>query len=97
MYRPASSLSSGTVGTRSQVELSRLISAAVINEKFCRTLLDNPAKALVAGYGGESFHLPSEEKARISSIRATSLADFARQLTQIPESGHVPMTYCAGD
>jgi hypothetical protein len=97
MYKQISSRSNFAMGSRSQLELSRLISAAVINEKFCRTLLENPAKALVAGYGGESFHLPSEEKARVMSIRATSLADFARQLTQFPEIGRATVTYCAGD
>lgn len=63
-------------------ELSRLITAAVVNRGFCNLLLDNPAIALAAGYNGEPFHLATEEQELVLSIRATSLADFAKQLTQ---------------
>lgn len=63
-------------------ELSRLITAAVVNQKFCNLLLTNPAMALATGYGGESFRLPKEEQTLILSIRATSLADFATQLAE---------------
>jgi hypothetical protein len=63
-------------------ELSRLISAAVVNQKFCSLLLADPALALNTGYGGEAFRLPTEEQELILSIRATSLADFALQLAK---------------
>lgn len=62
-------------------ELSRLITAAVVNREFCNLLLADPAMALAAGYNGEAFHLATEEQELILSIRATTLADFARQLT----------------
>jgi hypothetical protein len=62
-------------------ELSRLITAAVVNRQFCNLLLANPAMALATGYNGEAFHLASEEQELVASIRATSLADFAKQLT----------------
>lgn len=62
-------------------ELSRLISAAVVSREFCNLLLADPAVALVTGYNGEAFHLATEEQELITSIRATSLADFAKQLT----------------
>jgi hypothetical protein len=62
-------------------ELSRLISAAVVNREFCNLLLADPAVALATGYNGEAFHLATEEQELITSIRATSLADFAKQLT----------------
>jgi hypothetical protein len=62
-------------------ELSRLISAAVVNREFCNLLLADPAVALATGYNGEAFHLAIEEQELITSIRATSLADFAQQLT----------------
>jgi hypothetical protein len=62
-------------------ELSRLLTAAVVNQRFCKMLLSNPASALDAGYHGESFRLAADEKRRILSIRAKSLADFAMQLT----------------
>ena len=61
-------------------ELSRLISAAVVNKRFRDLLLRNPEEALEAGYQGEAFMLASEERALITSIQATSLADFAMQL-----------------
>ncbi len=63
-------------------ELSRLISAAVVNQKFCSLLLADPALALATGYGGEAFRLATEEQELILSIRATSLADFALQLAK---------------
>jgi hypothetical protein len=62
-------------------ELSRLISAAVVSREFCNLLLADPAVALATGYNGEAFHLATEEQELITSIRATSLADFAKQLT----------------
>jgi dihydrodipicolinate synthase/N-acetylneuraminate lyase len=37
--------------------------------------------ALAAGYNGESFHLTLEERELVVSIRASSLTDFATQLT----------------
>ncbi len=62
-------------------ELSRLLAAAVINQNFCKLLLSSPRKALADGFNGEAFRLPEEEAQRVVSIRARSLADFARQLT----------------
>ena len=66
-------------------ELSRLVTAAVVNRGFCDLLLTSPAAALAAGYSGESFHLAPEEWELVVSIRASSLTDFAIQLT---ENGH---------
>jgi hypothetical protein len=62
-------------------ELSRLINAAVISPEFCRLLLTNPATALALGYHGDLFCLTSEERDLILSIHASSLADFACQIT----------------
>jgi hypothetical protein len=61
-------------------ELSRLLTAAVVNRGFCKLLLTNPATALERGYNGETFRLGREEQDLILSIQAQSLADFARQL-----------------
>lgn len=58
-------------------ELSRLLSAAVVNRNFCNLLLTDPETALAAGYLGEPFHLDIYEKTWITSIRARSLAEFA--------------------
>jgi hypothetical protein len=62
-------------------ELSRLINAAVISPEFCRLLLTNPATALALGYNGNLFYLTSEERDLILSIHASSLVDFACQIT----------------
>ena len=43
--------------TRNHGEISRLLTAAVINEGFRKMLLTNPELALTKGYKGESFHL----------------------------------------
>jgi hypothetical protein len=62
-------------------ELSRLITAAVVSQEFCHLLLTDPAVAMSTGYNGQSFQLAIEEEELVLSIRATSLADFAKQLT----------------
>lgn len=76
-------------------EYSRILTAAVINLQFRQLLLANPGKAIERGYGGESFALAREEKSRVASIRATSLADFASQLSQVLEHSQAMMA--AGD
>jgi hypothetical protein len=70
---------------RTNPEYSRILTAAVINIQFRQLLLSNPGKAIDSGYGGEMFYLAREEKKRVAAIRATSLADFASQLTQVLE------------
>jgi hypothetical protein len=79
---------------RTQREYSRILTAAVINMQFRQLLLTNPGKAIETGYGGEMFSLAWEEKRRVSEIRATSLADFASQLSQALDYG---MVAAAGD
>jgi hypothetical protein len=66
-----------------QQEFSRLLTAAVINGSFRQALLNNPGEAITSGFGGEAFNLSADVVKRLSSIRATSLAEFATQLTQI--------------
>ena len=61
-------------------EIDRLLTAAVVNRRFCRLLLTNPLAALTSGYRGEAFRLQPTEVKRISAIHATSLRDFAQQL-----------------
>jgi hypothetical protein len=60
--------------------LSRIFAAAVVNRQFCQLLLQDPHNALQKGYLGETFALSKEERDLVVSIRAESLADFARQL-----------------
>lgn len=64
-------------------EFSRILSAAVINQNFCKLLLKDPELAIRSGYGGEDFNLAVEETQRLSLIRAATLADFARQLNNL--------------
>lgn len=80
--------------TYEQQELSRLLSAAVINASFRQALLSNPGQAIARGFRGEKFHLCNEDRKRVASIRASSLADFASQLTQSGVYSHLP---AAGD
>jgi hypothetical protein len=65
-------------------EITRLLSAAVINHTFCKLLLTNPAAALKAGFNGESFAFSPVEQEQISSIRATTLQNFVEQLVTTP-------------
>ncbi len=72
-----------TKNFQTQQEFSRLLTAAVINGSFRQALLNNPSAAITSGFGGEAFNLSADVVKRVSSIRATSLAEFATQLTQI--------------
>jgi hypothetical protein len=74
-------------------ELSRLLTAAVVNQRFCKLLLSDPAKALANGFNGETFRFAKEERERILSIKAQSLADFAGQLVEkrIPNNYRQPV------
>jgi hypothetical protein len=64
-------------------EYSRILSAAVINSGFRQMLLKDPVKAVCGGYSGEKFNLNNDDKSRLASIHAGSLADFAAQLSNI--------------
>jgi hypothetical protein len=86
----------GPKNTRPQQELSRLLTAAVISSQFRKMLLTNPDKAINAGYGGENFQLPGEEKKRLASIQASCLADFASQVHSI-ETARPSSVYTGGD
>lgn len=89
------SIKADLVSTKMHQEYSRILTAAVINLQFRQLLLSNPAKAIENGYGGETFYLAREEKKRVAAIRATSLADFATQLSQALEPSQMAMS--AGD
>lgn len=58
-----------------------MMNAAIVSKEFCDLLLNNPSKAVAGGYHGELFCLTPEEEELVLSIRASSLADFATQLT----------------
>ena len=68
---------------RTQMEYSRILSAAVINNRFRGMLLDNPEEAIARGYSGEQFEIDGEEQKHLSAIQANTLADFAAQMAVI--------------
>lgn len=63
-----------------RLELSRLLTAAVVSQEFREQLLTNPKLALESGFHGERFYFSKQEKARILAIQADSLQEFAIQL-----------------
>jgi hypothetical protein len=63
-------------------EISRLLSAAVVNRKFRHQLLTDPVGTLAIGYNGVTFMLDGEERKHVLSIRASSLESFASQLVE---------------
>jgi hypothetical protein len=82
-------ISTQTISTQTQNsypsrESLRVLSAAVVSNRFRQTLLSDPRRAIAAGYAGETFHLDEGEMAWMSSIRAESLAEYARQMTEVP-------------
>ncbi len=78
-------------------EYSRILTAAVISSQFRQLLLTNPAKAIAAGFGGEAFCLENEEKNRVASIRANTLADFALELNRMQAHRSASIHALAGD
>ena len=82
---------------RPQQEISRILTAAVINSHFRQMLLNNPAGAIAKGFGGEAFHLDVEDKQYLASIRATSLQDFASQIARNPNKANTSASFSAGD
>jgi hypothetical protein len=68
------------------VEMSKVVAAAIVDEKFRDLLLSNPAAALLNGYNGQTFNLGSEEKEFILSVQAVSLTDFASQWVRHKEN-----------
>jgi len=69
-------------------ESLRVLSAAVVSSRFRQLLLSDPRRAINSGYAGETFHMDENELAWIASIRAESLAEFARQMNEVPYPAH---------
>ena len=74
--------------------LSRLLSAAVINQRFRDLLLTQPEEALRVGFQGETFPLSREDHQRVLAIQARDLADFALQLSSQREPCSPPCSSC---
>lgn len=97
MIRKTQELSNYYPSAHPQQEISRILTAAVVNAHFRHMLLTNPAGAIASGYGGEAFHLDKEEKSCLASIHANSLADFASQIANVTRGPNKPFMYQAGD
>ncbi len=69
-----------TSRSSSSAGLSQVFAAAVVNQQFCNMLLQDPSIALQKGYLGQTFSLSKEEQDLITSIRAKSLSDLAKQV-----------------
>jgi hypothetical protein len=61
-------------------EISRIMTAAVVNIKFRQDLLRNPMSAIENGFGEETFILEQEQAERLSKIRAQTLEEFATKI-----------------
>lgn len=66
--------------------ISRLLVAAAVNPKFCARLLSDPQRAVQAGFGGEGFPLSRPTLEALTSIRASSLPEFAFKLNEMLSS-----------
>ena len=69
-------------------EINRLISAAVVDQKFCALLLNNTEQAL-EGYLNERFDLSSIEREFILSIHADSLEEFTGKMINGDANTHL--------
>jgi hypothetical protein len=56
-------------GPSFEKESSRLLTAAVVNRRFRQMLLADPGRAVASGYGGEAFHLRSDERKHFEHSR----------------------------
>ncbi len=69
--------------TAFSTEVNRLLSAAVINQRFCNLLLSDPLRAITLGFNGEAFAFSAEEKSLLLAIHANTLQSFAEQVAAI--------------
>jgi hypothetical protein len=69
-----------TSRSNNSIGLSQVFAAAVVNQQFRDMLLQDPSIAIQRGYLGETFSLSAEEQDLITSIRAKSLSDLAKQV-----------------
>jgi hypothetical protein len=60
--------------------INRLLLAAAISPSFRAGLLQNPAHAVLSGFGGEKFQISESTLNIMSSIHVSSLPEFIQQL-----------------
>jgi len=69
--------------------LSRLLSAAIVDEEFRERLLSEPLSVIENGYNGESFFLGNQVLEAMVTIKAKNLADFvSKLLMDLDETQH---------
>jgi len=61
-------------------EVSRIMTAAVVNIQFRQNLLSNPREAIEKGFCEETFILNQDESEQLASIYANSLEEFATKI-----------------
>lgn len=61
-------------------EINRVLAAAVVSQKFCALLLNDPARAVAQGYAGEQFFLSDVEYDLVLSAKGCSLQEFAQRI-----------------
>lgn len=61
-------------------DLNRVLTAAVVNRRFCNLLLSDPQAALRGGYNGETFQLSEHERNAVLTAGASSLRELAAKL-----------------
>ncbi len=61
-------------------EISRIMTAAVVNGQFRQDLLSNPRAAIEKGFCEETFLLNQDESDQIANIQANSLIEFATKI-----------------
>jgi hypothetical protein len=74
--------------------LNRLLNAAVVNPRFRCLLLSDPVAALAAGYNGENFQLTPAEFAAVTSLRVSTVRDFATQLLHVFQCAGADAALC---
>lgn len=62
--------------------LRRMLSAAAINQAYCQLLLDSPAQAVHAGFGGEDFPLSGETLAVVAEVKVGTLGEFVYSINE---------------
>ena len=73
-----------TTSRGNEAEISRLVHAAIISKRFCAALLADPLTAIDRGYMNEHFSFSAPMRARIASVKAKDLSEFAQKLMAAP-------------
>jgi hypothetical protein len=60
--------------------INRLFAAAVVSRKFCALLLNDPRRAISAGFSDEQFDLSPQTQDVLATIKAATLQEFAASL-----------------